>query len=534
MYDPSRTPVLVLNTNTKRENGRDAQFGNIRAGKAVADIVRTCLGPRAMSKMILSQSGSIVLTADGNAILRELNVAHPSAKNIIELSRTQDEEVGDGTTSVVILAGEVLSVAEPFLLKHMHPRIIIRGFTKALEDGLEYLKTLSVPIDLDDDATLKQLIETCIGTKFVKRWKDLMSDLSLQTIRLIADYEDDRTVIDLKRYVEIQKVPGDDISDSQVIPGVVMNKDVVHSAMRRRIENPRVILLDVGLEISKGTGNVNIQDPEEWEKTMKLEEENVKRICMDIIKLKPDLVITEKGISDEAQHFFVKHGVTALRRLRKTINDRIARATGATIVNRPEELQESDVGTRCSLFTVEKIGDEYYSFLRCEESKSCCILLRGPSKEVLNEVERNLNDSLHVTRNIFLDARLCPGGGSTEMALGTYLREKSLTVGGVDQWPYHSVGIALEVIPRTLIENCGVNVVRTLTNLRATHNDKKNKSFGINGETGEITDMTTLNIWEPLSVKVQTFKAAIESACTLLRIDDIVSGQKKKEEQMDL
>jgi T-complex protein 1 subunit gamma len=274
-------------------------------------------------------------------------------------------------------------------------------------------------------------------------------------------------------------------------------KDITHSEMKRRIENPKVILLDCNLEAQKDNsgGQVLVENSEQWKEAMDEEEKVVRKMVMDIIKWKPDLVITEKGISDEAQQIFVRHGITALRRLRKAVNNRIARATGATIVTRPDEINESDVGTKCKLFSIDKYGDEYYTSIICENPKSCTILLRGASKEVLSEVERNLQDALCVTRNVYLNPKLCPGGGATEMALSNYLREKSSTIPNVEQYPYHSIGIAMEVIPRTLIQNCGGDTVRTLTTRRSTHSGGQNYTFGINGSTGQITDRNELGIW---------------------------------------
>jgi len=331
----------------------------------------------------------------------------------------------------------------------------------------------------------------------------------------------------------LKKIAGGDVTDCHVLAGVMINKDITHPGMRRRIENPRVILLDCNLEAQKDNsgGQILVENSEEWKQAMEEEEENVRKIVNDIVKWKPDLVITEKGLSDEAQQIFVRHNITALRRLRKTINNRIAKATGATIVTRPEELNESDVGTRCKLFSIDKYGDEYYTTILCDEPKACTIVLRGASKEVLSEIERNLQDALCVARNVFFNPRLCPGGGATEMALSTFLRENSKSIPNVEQYPYHSVGIAMEVIPRTLIQNCGGDMVRTLTDLRSQHAGGQNWSFGINGITGGIVDMNSLGIWEPFAVKAQTFKTAIECTCMLLKIDEIVSGLNKKDKE---
>ncbi|CRK94162.1 CLUMA_CG007680, isoform A [Clunio marinus] len=414
-------PILVLSQNTKRESGRKVQVENINAGKAIADLIRTCLGPQAMLKMLMDPMGGIVMTNDGNAILREITVTHPAAKSMIEIARTQDEEVGDGTTSVIVLAGEMLAVAEPFLQQQIHPTVIIRAYREALEDMINVLQNdVSIALDKSDKSKVAEVVKACV-------------------------------------------------------------------------------------------------------------EEFVQRICEDIIAVKPDLVFTEKGVSDLAQHYLLKAGITAIRRLRKTDNLRVARACGATIVNRTEELTEKDVGTGCGLFEVRKLGDEYFTFItECKDPKACTILLRGASKDILNETERNLQDALHVARNLMLEPRLVPGGGAVEMAVSQALTHKQI------QGPYRAVAQALEIIPRTLAQNCGANTIRTLTALRAKHashpqGDTTPCSYGINGETGEIVDMKVQGIWEPLSVKMQVYKTAVETAILLLRIDDIVSGSKKRD-----
>lgn len=524
-------PVLVLNTTTKRETGRKAQLGNISAAKTVADVVRTSLGPKAMLKMILSMSGSIVLTSDGNAILRELDVTHPSAKAMIDLSRAQDEEVGDGTTSVIILAGEILAVAEPWLLKGLHPRVIIAGFTRALNDALAHLKANAVTVDLNNRADLLQTVRNCLGTKLLSSFfPPSMSELALDAALLVAQDADGRKDVDIKRYVRIEKIPGGRIEDCTIIPGVVLNKDVVHAKMSRYIEKPRIIILDCNLEYKKGDNQtaIDVTKGEQWEQILQQEEDYIKNLVEHIAKLKPNLVCTEKGISDLAQHYFVKHGITALRRLKKTDNDRLARASGATVVNQPELLKESDVGTRALLFEVKKIGDEYYSFITCDKPKACTILLRGTAKDTLNEIERNLHDALAVAKNIITEPLLLPGGGASEMSVAAKLLEKSKSIPGVAQYPYAALAIALEVIPRTLIQNCGTNVVRTLTELRAKHASGKGAFYGVNGNTGKIIDMREINLLESYSVKVQTLKTAVEAACMLLRVDQIVSGLSQK------
>nr|KAJ3408401.1 T-complex protein 1 subunit gamma [Polyrhizophydium stewartii] len=484
-----------------------------------------------MLKMLLDPMGGIVLTNDGNAILREVEVAHPAAKSMIELSRTQDEEVGDGTTSVIILAGEVLASALPFIERNIHPINIIAGYKRALEDSLKFLNEVSVPININERKDIIKLIRATIGTKIVSQWGDLMCNLAYDAVRTVTTEVNGKREIDIKRYARVEKVPGGEIEESCVLDGVMVNKDVTHPKMRRFIRNPRVVLLDCPLEYKKGESqtNVEVTDESHWSRLLEIEEEQVKALCDDIIRVKPDIVFTEKGVSDIAQHFLLKAGITAIRRVKKTDNNRIARATGATIVNRTEELKDEDVGTQCGLFEVRKIGDEYFCFLvECKEPKACTILLRGPSKDVLQEIDRNLQDAMSVARNVMFEPRLCPGGGATEMALAVRLTEAAKGISGVEQWPYKAISEALLVIPRTLVQNCGGNAIKVLTQLRAKHSAGANSSWGIDGTSGKIVDMHEYGVWEPQAVKAQTLKTAIESACLLLRVDDIVSGVSQK------
>lgn len=530
---------MVLGGNTKREQGKKVQVANIMAAKTVADVIRTCLGPKAMFKMLMDPMGGIVMTNDGNAILREITVQHPAAKSMIEISRTQDEEVGDGTTSVIVLAGETLAVAEQFLQQQMHPTIIISAYRQALEEACKLLKEkVAVPIDINNKEEMIRIIKSCIGTKFISKWSDMACRIALEAVQAVSMEENGRKEIDIKRYAKIEKIPGGSMEESEVLKGVMMNKDVVHSRMSRRIENPRILLLDCNLEYKKGESQTALEFTKEtdFSRVLELEEEYIKNICNDIIKAKPDLIITEKGVSDLAQHFLVKAGISCIRRLRKSDNNRVARATGATVVSRTDEIREEDIGTGCGLFEVRKIGEEYFTFIeQCKNPKACTILLRGASKDVLNEVERNFQDAMNVARNVMIDPFLVPGGGACEMEIARLLEDKAKSVTGVTQWPFRALARAFEVIPRTLIQNCGANVIRTLTALRAKHASQEGNmaTWGVDGDTGEIVDMNKLGIWEPLSVKQQTYKTAVETAILLLRIDDIVSGSKKASTLME-
>lgn len=548
-----QAPVVYMNASTERQSGRQAQVSNITAAKAVADIVRTCLGPKAMLKMLLDPMGGIVLTNDGHAILREIDVAHPAAKLMIELLRTQDEEVGDGTTLVIILAGEILAQAFPYVEKNnIHPVVLIQALKRALADALEVIHEVSRPVDVDDDEAMMALIGALIGTKYVSQWSRKMCELALGAVRVVARGGEGaggvvaklsavagggggggggaRREVDVKRYARIEKIPGGEVTDSAVLEGILLNKDVTHPKMPRRIANPRIVLLDCPLEYKKGElqTNIEITREEDWNRVLQIEEEQVQLMCEQLLALKPDLVITEKGVSDLAQHYLLKGGVAALRRVKKSDNNRIARATGATVVNRIEDLKELDVGTRCGLFKVELIGDEYFTYLvECRQPRACTVLLRGPLKDILNEIERNLHDAMAVARNVMFEPLLLPGGGATEMAVLVRLAERAKLVEGVAQWPYQLVADAFEVIPRTLIQNCGGNPIRVLAQLRAKHAAGEH-TYGIDGDLGKVVDMREYGVWEPEAIKQQLLKTAVESACLLLRVDDIVSGVRRQ------
>eukprot|EP00835_Amoeboradix_gromovi_P001915 NODE_98_length_21025_cov_0.475055.p4 type:complete len:572 gc:universal NODE_98_length_21025_cov_0.475055:17290-19005(+) len=520
-------PVVVINTGTERTKGRKAQLSCIQASSAVASIVKTCLGPKAMLKMLLDPMGNVVLTNDGNAILRECEVTHPAAKSIIELARTQDDEVGDGTTSVIVLANELLQQAQQHL--KFHPIVIINAYRMALEDSLSFLDKIASPLDLNNVDKCHQIIRSTIGTKFGNRYSKLICDVTWSAVNIVKETVYGSTVVDIKRFIRIEKVPGGSLGDSKLLKGVLLNKDVTHPKMRREIKNPRIVLLDCTLEYKKGESQTNIEISKEadWKKYLEIEEEQIKKICDAIIKVNPDVVITEKGVSDLAQHYLLQHNITAIRRVKKSDNLRLQRVCGARIVNRPEELVESDVGLNCKLFKVTQIGEEYFTFIdECINLKACTIMLRGPAKDIINEFERNLQDALCVARNIILDPFLCPGGGATEIALSVELAAKASTVEGTEQYPYASVAEALEVIPKILASNSGAKPIQITSELKSKYT--AGEHVGFDGNLNKVVSSEDLGVWEPKGVKVQTLKTAVEATCMLLRVDDIVSGISKK------
>lgn len=426
----------------------------------------------------------------------------------------------------------MLVQAEPFLQERMHPTVVIGAYLQALDDICSLVETkLAVPVDLSNREQMLMVVRSCIGTKLLAKWEGLACDIALDAVQkvTVASASGAKPEVDIKRYAKVEKVPGGEIEDSCVLNGVMVNKDITHSKMRRRIENPRILLLDCGLEYTKGESQTNVELTGEGDFTrmLELEEEFIKTACGHIIAARPDVVFTEKGVSDLAQHFLQKNNITAIRRVRKSDNNRIARACGAQIVNRVDEIKEEDIGTGAHLFEIKKMGDEYFTFVtECEDPKACTILLRGPSQDLLKEVERNLQDAMNVVRNVVVDPRILPGGGATELAVSVALNEKARAIEGVAQWPYKAVAKALEVIPRTLIQNCGASTIRVLTAVRAKHADGANPTWGVDGRKGVPADMAELGIWEPLSVKLQTIKTAVETATLLLRIDAIVSGLK--------
>lgn len=529
-------PMMVLNQNVKRETGNKAQRNNIEAAKVVASLICSTLGPCAMLKMILDPMGGIVVTNDGNAILREIDVIHPAAKHMLELARAQDEEVGDGTTSVIVLTGEILCLAQPLLDRKIHPLAIVKAFSQALTDGLAAIEKVASPIDPNNRSQLEEVVKTCLGTKFTHRDEELMCKLAVDAVMRVVRV-DPRTGakdVDIKRYAKIEKIPGGSIEDSQVLDGVMFNKDHIHPKMRRRIENPRIMLLDCSLEYKKSETAivVEVTKDTDWNALLQQEEDYIRDTCKAIIALKPDVVITEKGVADLAAHFLAKANITCIRRLRKTDNNRIARATGATICSRVEEVQASDIGCGASLFEISKIGDEYFTYITgCPRGSACSVVLRGASKDTLNEMERNLHDAMCVARNIIKEPRTVYGAGAIEMHVSARLMEKAKAITGVQQSAFQAVAMALEVIPRILAQNCGANVIRTVTELRARHAVAGGHYWGIDGVKGGLVDVRESKVIEPAAVKIQALKTAIEAACMILRVDEVVSGTKVKSDK---
>lgn len=551
----SQMPIMIMSRQSKRDQGKRVQLGNVHAAKIIADIIRTCLGPKAMMKMLLDPMSGVVVTNDGNAILREVQVQHPAARLMIDTSRCQDEEVGDGTTSVVILAAELLTVVSSFIQQGIHPTVLIRAYSQACADIVELMNTkesgFCIPVDLAEDKTILSVIGSSLRTKMINDWGDFASKMALEAVRTIELKSPGRHEVDIKRYLRIEKIPGGLITDSHVVKGVVLNKDVLHNRMARMIVKPRVALLDCCLEFKKGESQtmMEFKKEEDFTRALEVEEEAIREMCVILKEAGADVVVTEKGVSDIAVHHLMCSGISVIRRVRKTDNDRLVRVTGATVVGDVLQLRKSDIGTRCGLFEIRTVNNDQYAFFEdCVEPKACTLILRGPSKDILDEVARNVQDALSVARNILLDPFVVPGGGACEVQLCRLLEEKAARsidriFARIERFPYLMAAKALEVIPRVLIQNSGANIIRVLSTLRSKHRAHHKqltrppanaigkvsigRCFGVDGNTGRVIDCVDAGILEPRLVKLQVYKSAFEMAITILRIDDIVSGSKK-------
>jgi T-complex protein 1 subunit gamma len=500
------------------------QSESAMAAKTISSIIRTCLGPRAMQKMVLTKINSIELTNDGNAILREIDVAHPSARSIIELAKTQEDEVGDGTTSVVILASEILAEMTHVLDKNIHPIRICRALTKALRICCSTLENAAIALDGNEEARLK-IINASISTKVCTILKVPIDRLALDAVKKI--YVKEENSCDLKNNLRVERILGGNFLESEVIDGVLINKDIMHPQMRRMIESPRIVILEAPLEYKKGESQTSFEftDQNSFTKALEVEENQVREMCNRIIALKPDIVVCEKGVSDLALSILFENNVTGLRRLKKTELYRLSKVSGASIVNRPEHLEERHVGTQCGMFEYIKYADEYYcKFSRCRNPKACSVVIRGPTKDILNELERNFMDAVKVAKNIFISPRLCPGGGAMEVAMATALsnaRDLTETEAAV----FEKLACALTVVPSILLENCGVHApLKVLALLEQKH--KEASYYGIDGTTGEVVDARNL-ILEPFAVKHQCITSAIEAVSQLLRIDGIIESKRR-------
>ena len=516
-------PVLVLKESALQQKGRDAQKNNIAAAKLVADLVKTSLGPRGLDKMLVDSLGDVTITNDGATILKEIDAQHPAAKMMVEVSKTIDTEVGDGTTSSVVFAGALLEKAEKLLEKDVHSTVIVDGYQAASEKSLELLADFAKSIKPDDQESLIKIAKTSMESKLISEDSEPMSKLVVGAILKIAEKNGDAYSVDLDN-LKVEKKSGASIQDTALIKGIVLDKEIVHSGMPTKIQNAKIALVNAALEVEKTemSAEIRISDPSQMQ--MFLEEENrmLKEMVTKLHNVGTNVLICQKGIDDISQHYLAKHGILAVRRVKESDMTKLAKATGGRITTNLDDITEKDLG-HADLVQQKKIETDKWVFIEgCKNPHSVTILIRGGSQRVVDEVDRSIHDSLMVVKDVIETPSIVTGGGSAEAYLAGQLNEYADSFDGREQLAVKQYAEALESIPLTIAENAGMDPIDTIISLRAKQNSGK-KGSGINAREGKIGDMNSLNILEPLVVKEQIIKSATETACMILRIDDVIA-----------
>jgi len=516
-------PVLVLKESALQQKGRDAQKNNIAAAKLVADLVKTSLGPRGLDKMLVDSLGDVTITNDGATILKEIDAQHPAAKMMVEVSKTIDTEVGDGTTSSVVFAGALLEKAEKLLEKDVHSTVIVDGYQAASEKSLELLADFAKSIKPDDQESLIKIAKTSMQSKLISEDSEPMSKLVVGAILKIAEKNGDAYSVDLDN-LKVEKKSGASIQDTALIKGIVLDKEIVHSGMPTKIQNAKIALVNAALEVEKTemSAEIRISDPSQMQ--MFLEEENrmLKEMVTKLHNAGTNVLICQKGIDDISQHYLAKHGILAVRRVKESDMTKLAKATGGRITTNLDDITEKDLG-HADLVQQKKVETDKWVFIEgCKNPHSVTILIRGGSQRVVDEVDRSIHDSLMVVKDVIETPSIVTGGGSAEAYLAGQLNEYADSFDGREQLAIKQYAEALESIPLTIAENAGMDPIDTIISLRAKQNSGK-KGSGINAREGKIGDMNSLNILEPLVVKEQIIKSATETACMILRIDDVIA-----------
>ncbi|WP_082230124.1 thermosome subunit alpha [Halorubrum lipolyticum] len=512
--------MIVLSEESQRTSGKDAQNMNITAGKAVAESVRTTLGPKGMDKMLVDSGGSVVVTNDGVTILKEMDIDHPAANMIVEVSETQEEEVGDGTTSAVVVAGELLDQAEELLDQDIHATTLAQGYRQAAEKAKEILDEQAIDVSEDDYDTLVEIAETAMTGKGAENSKDLLAELVVDSVLAVKD--DDG--IDTEN-VSVEKVVGSSIDKSELVEGVIVDKERVDENMPFAVEDADVALFDGAIEVKETEidAEVNVTDPDQLQQFLDQEEEQLREMVDHLVDIGADVVFVGDGIDDMAQHYLAQEGILAVRRAKSDDLKRLARATGGRVVSNLDDIEEDDLGFAGSVAQKDIGGDERIFVEDVEEAKSVTLILRGGTEHVVDEVERAIEDSLGVVRTTLLDGQVLPGGGAPEAELALQLRDFADSVGGREQLAVEAFADALEVVPRTLAENAGLDPIDSLVDLRSRH-DGGEFGAGLDAYTGDVIDMEAEGVVEPLRVKTQAIESATEAAVMILRIDDVIAA----------
>ena len=523
-------PVLILKEGTARRRGRDAQRNNIMAARIVAEVLKSTLGPRGMDKMLIDSLGDITITNDGAAILEDVEVEHPAAKMMVEVAKTQDDEVGDGTTTAVILAGELLRKAEELLNQNIHPTVIVGGYRKAVQKAVEALNKVGITVDLDDRETLKKVAMTSMASKAVGVAREHLAEIAIDAVKQIAEQRGERKIADID-HVQIIKKEGKSLFDTQLVRGIIVDKEVVHPGMPKRIENAKIALLDCPLEVEKTEFNaeIRIRDPAQMKAFLDKETRMLKEMVEKIKTSGAKVLFCQKGIDDMAQHFLAKEGIMATRRVKQSDMEKLARATGGKVTTNLDDLKSEDLG-KAGTVEERKVGEDKMVFVeKCKDPRSVAVLIRAGLERMVDEAERAMNDALSVVADVIEYNKIVAGGGAIEAEIAKTLRPYATKVGGREQLAVEAFADSIEIVPKTLAENAGLEPIDILVGLRSAHEKKKGHLMGVNVFTGKIVDMYKNGVIEPLRVKEQAMKSATEVASMILRIDDVIAATKPKE-----
>lgn len=518
-------PVLILKEGTSRSSGRDAQKANVMAAVTLAETIRSSLGPKGMDKMLVSSFGDVTITNDGATIVKEMDVQHPAAKMLVEVAKTQDQEVGDGTTTAVILAGAFLKKAEELLEQDVHPTVVIEGYKNAMERALATIDNMALSVDPTDKKILRDAAITSLsGKSVVSGHFERLAELVVDAVVQVAEKDGDKYKVDLEN-IKLEKKKGESLDQTELVKGVVLDKEVVHPGMPKVVENAKIAILDCALEIEKTeiTAKINITNPEQMKSFLDEESVMLKNLVDGVAQSGATVLVVQKGIDDIAQHYLAKKGIMAIRRAKRSDIESLARACGARIVTTVDDLTKADLGFAKNV-EERRVGKDKMIFVEgCKNPKAVTILVRGGTDRMVDEAERSLYDAKCVVRNVVQEPWLVPGGGAPEEEVATKLREYGRSFSGREQLAVLKYAEAMEEIPITLSENSGLDPVDMLVEIRSAH-AKGQKAFGINVNAGKVNDMAKANVYEPASVKKQAIKSATEAAITILKIDDVIAA----------
>lgn len=519
-------PVLILKEGTERARGRDARENNIMAVRALADAVRTSLGPRGQDKMLVDSLGDVTITNDGATILDEIEVQHPAAKMLVQVAKAQDAETGDGTTSAVILCGELLKQAQGLISSGVHPTVIISGYRKAVDKATDVLNDMSIECTRDDRTKLLQVVNTSMASKLVAEAKDYLGPIAVDAVLQITEETDSELVSDID-HIKVEKKEGGSIQDTILVRGVIVDKEIVHSEMPRKISDAKIALVNASMEVEKTEmdAEIRITDPEQMKAFLDEEARMLKDIAKKIKGIGANVVFGQKGIDDKVQHYLAKEGIVAVRRIKKSDMEALARATDGRVVSSIDHLTEKDLG-ECETVAERKVGDDKMVFVEgCKDPKAVSVLLRGGTERVVDEAERAFHDAISVVRDAVEDGKVVPGGGAPETEVASQLREYSASLKGREQIAVNKFADAIEIIPKTLAENAGHDPIDIIVALRSEHGSGKVLS-GVDVYKGKTKDMIKTGVLEPLRVKTHAIRSATEAASLILRIDDVIAAKR--------